>query len=81
MPADDRWFSVDEIAEHFGVSKDTVYAWLTAKGMPGHRVGRFWKFKKDEVDEWIRAGGAAASTTENDSPPGGEHGAGVRKTQ
>lgn len=26
--------------------------------MPAHRMGRFWKFKKDEVDEWVRAGGA-----------------------
>jgi len=21
-------------------------------------MGRFWKFKKDEVDEWVKAGGA-----------------------
>jgi hypothetical protein len=22
-------------------------------------MGRLWKFKKDEVDEWVKAGGAA----------------------
>ena len=71
MPADDRWLSVDEIAEHLGVSKDTVYAWLSAKGMPGHRVGRFWKFKKDEIDDWVRTGGAAAPNGEDESPSGG----------
>jgi excisionase family DNA binding protein len=59
---DDRWMSVDEIAEYLGVSKDTVYAWVTKKGMPGHRVGRFWKFKALEVDEWVRAGGAASGS-------------------
>jgi len=32
--------------------------------MPGHKVGRFWKFKKDDVDAWFRAGGAAASSDE-----------------
>ena len=37
---DDRWLSVDEISEYLGVSKDTVYAWISAKGMPAHRVGR-----------------------------------------
>ena len=37
---DDRWLSVDEIAEYLGVSKDTVYTWVTSKGMPGHKVGR-----------------------------------------
>ena len=56
---DDRWMSVDEIAAHLGVSKDTVYTWANERNMPGHKVGRFWKFKKDEVDGWIRAGVAA----------------------
>ena len=22
------------------------------------RMGRLWKFKKDEVDEWVKSGGA-----------------------
>ena len=52
----DRWLSVDEIAEHLGVSKDTVYTWVNERGMPGHKVGRLWKFKVDEVDGWVRAG-------------------------
>ena len=26
--------------------------------MPAHRMGRLWKFKKEEVDEWVRVGGA-----------------------
>jgi len=55
----DRWLSVDEMAEYLGVSKDTVYGWVSTKGMPGHKVGRFWKFKKEDVDDWVRSGGAA----------------------
>ena len=39
----DRWLSVDEIAEHLGVSKDTVYIWVNERDMPGHKVGRLWK--------------------------------------
>lgn len=60
----DRWRSVDEIADYLGVSKDTVYAWVTQKGMPGHKVGRFWKFKISEVDDWVRSGGAAGQEPE-----------------
>ncbi|MEW9898395.1 helix-turn-helix domain-containing protein [Chitinivorax sp. PXF-14] len=56
---EDRWLSVDEIADCRGVAKDTIYAWVTNKGMPGHKVGRFWKFKKEDVDVWVRAGGAS----------------------
>ena len=60
----DRWLSVDEIAEYLGVSKDTVYSWVTHKSMPGYKVGRFWKFKKEDVDTWVRAGGATAGSDE-----------------
>lgn len=59
-----RWLSVDEVAEYLGVSKDTVYTWVTSKGMPGHKVGRFWKFKCEDVDAWVREGGAASSSDE-----------------
>ena len=62
---DDRWLSVEEIAECLDVSKDAVYSWVSTKGMPDHRVGRFWKFKRDEVDEWVRAGGAAQTEEEH----------------
>lgn len=60
---DDRWLSVEEIAEHLGVAKDTVYSWVTSKGMPGHKMGRLWKFKKEEVDRWVTDGGAAKANS------------------
>lgn len=60
----DRWLSVEEIAEYLGVSKDTVYAWINKRNMPAHRIGRFWKFKTDEVDEWVRSGGASESESQ-----------------
>ncbi len=68
---EDRWLSVDEICAHLGVSRDTVYKWIEQKGMPAHRAGRLWKFKKDDVDEWMRTGGAgdgasAATDTSSD---------------
>ena len=48
----------DQIAEHLGVTRDSIYRWIDRKGLPAHRVGRLWKFKVTEVDEWVRAGGA-----------------------
>jgi len=55
---EDRWLSIHEICTYLGVSSDTVYKWINKHGMPAHRMGRLWKFKKDEVDEWVKAGGA-----------------------
>ena len=55
---DDRWLSIHDICTYLGVSNDTVYKWLNKHQMPAHRLGRLWKFKKNEVDEWVKAGGA-----------------------
>ena len=63
------WIYANGIGEFlgvFGVAKDTIYTWVTSKGMPGHKVGRFWKFKKEDVDTWVREGGAAASSDDFD---------------
>ena len=53
---DTRWLSVEEIAEHLGVTKDSIYRWIEKRGLPAHKVGKLWKFKKDEVDAWVRSG-------------------------
>lgn len=52
------WVSVDQIAEHLGVTRDSIYRWIDRKGLPAHRVGRLWKFQVSEVDGWVRVGGA-----------------------
>ena len=55
----DRWLSVDEIAGYLGIKRDTVYKWIERKNMPAHKLGSLWKFRKQEVDDWVRGGKAA----------------------
>lgn len=62
---EDRWLSVDEIGEYLGIKRDTVYKWISEKGMPAHKIGRLWKFKKDQVDKWVESGGANRSSSAN----------------
>jgi excisionase family DNA binding protein len=52
------------------VAKDSICRWIEHKGLPAHKVGRLWKFKISEVDEWVRAGGASGGDV------GGKEGAG-----
>ncbi|MEZ5065900.1 MAG: helix-turn-helix domain-containing protein [bacterium] len=63
------WVSVDGVAEHLSVAKDSIYRWIEHKNLPAHKVGRLWKFKLSEVDDWVRAGGAGS---EGPDHPGGE---------
>jgi excisionase family DNA binding protein len=57
------WTSVDDVARHLGVAKDSIYRWIDRRNLPAHRIGRLWKFKLSEVDDWVRADGANDVTT------------------
>lgn len=67
MTTAEPWLSVEEIAIHLGVSKETIYRWLDRKRIPAHRVGKLWKFKATEVDSWITSGDASEISTKEES--------------
>lgn len=52
-PSSERWVSVEEVASHLGVGKDSVYRWVESRGLPAHRVGRLFRFRLSEVDAWV----------------------------
>lgn len=54
MEASERWVGVDDVATHLGVAKDSVYRWIDERDLPAHRVGRLFRFKLSEIDEWVR---------------------------
>jgi len=56
----DRWLSVQEIAQYLGISKETVYRWLDKGKIPAHKIGKQWKFKTDQVDQWVTEGKASS---------------------
>jgi len=58
MSGPERWYSLEEIAEHLGVSKDTVHRWIRSREMPAHKVGRLWKFDVAEINDWVKSGRA-----------------------
>ena len=55
----EKCVTLKEVQEHLGVGRETILQWIAKRNMPAYKVGRLWKFKLSEVDEWIRSGGAA----------------------
>lgn len=58
--AEEHWVSVDRVAAHLDVTRDSIYRWIERKGFPAHRVGRLLRFKLSEVDQWVRTAGGAS---------------------
>ena len=54
MAIEERWVGVEDVATHLRVAKDSVYRWIDKRGLPAHRVGRLFRFKLSEIDEWVR---------------------------
>ena len=62
MHVAERWVGVEDVAAHLGVAKDSVYRWIEERGLPAHRVGRLFRFKLSEIDEWVHAGSSGESS-------------------
>lgn len=55
----ENWIGIAEAAEHLGVTKDSIRNWIKKTDIPAHKVGKLWKFKKSELDEWVMSGKSA----------------------
>ena len=46
--------STEETADFLGISKNTLYEWIVQKRIPHLKVGRLVKFRREELDEWLK---------------------------
>jgi excisionase family DNA binding protein len=53
---DERWISLNEACEYLGVNRQTIINWIGKQGFPAVKIGRLWKFKLVEIDQWARRG-------------------------
>jgi excisionase family DNA binding protein len=51
------WLDLDQLVAYLRVPKSTLYKLLQRGELPGHKVGKLWRFDRDEVDEYIKSGG------------------------
>lgn len=54
----EKWVDTKTVAEYLNINRQTVFAWISQKGLPAVRVGKSWRFKLSEIDSWLRSGGA-----------------------
>ncbi len=45
--------TVEELASLLGVHRITVYRHLKENKLPGFKIGRVWRFNREEISTWI----------------------------
>lgn len=55
----ENWIGIEDAAKYLDVTKDTVRTWIKKTDIPAHKIGKLWKFKLSELDEWVKSGKSA----------------------
>ncbi len=50
----DRLMTIEEVAQCLRVSRFTVYRLAKDQLIPATKVGRQWRFNKEEIEQWTR---------------------------
>jgi excisionase family DNA binding protein len=55
--------TIRDVAAYLKLPVSTVYRLAERRDLPGHKVGRQWRFHKSVLDEWFREHAASARST------------------
>jgi len=50
----DNWMTLEETAKYLQVSKDSIYRLAQNEKIPASKIGNLWRFKKEEIDDWMK---------------------------
>jgi len=53
---EDRFLSIQELCVYLSLKRDSIYRLLKNNDLPGHKVGKSWRFQVSEIDAWIKSG-------------------------
>lgn len=48
-----KWLTLGQIAEYLQMSTSSIYKMAQLRKIPAYKVGRQWRFEKEEIDKWV----------------------------
>lgn len=51
---DSEFLTAEEVAEFLRLPLSTVYKLVQDKKLPGFKVGKHWRFRREAFQEWIK---------------------------
>ncbi len=51
--SEDDILTIEEVARYLKMKPQTIYKWAQEGQIPGAKIGKEWRFRKQMLDEWI----------------------------
>lgn len=61
MSRPDSMLTAAEVARYFRLHVMTIYRMVQRRELPAVRVGRQWRFHRDQIDRWLHEQGRGPS--------------------
>lgn len=45
--------TIEELSDYLKIPKSTLYKLAQEGKLPGQKVGRHWRFRKERIDRWL----------------------------
>ena len=49
-----HYLTLKEVALYLRVTEKTVHRLLDRNAIPATKLGKLWRFRKDDIDEWLQ---------------------------
>jgi excisionase family DNA binding protein len=49
--------TLSEVSTFLKVPKSTIYKLARERRLPGHKVGKHWRFVREEIEAWVQNSG------------------------
>jgi len=55
----ENYISIEDAALFLNIKPVTLRKWIKETSIPAHKIGKQWKFKHSELEEWVKSGKSA----------------------
>lgn len=49
-----EFLTIDEVAEYLRLPLSTTYKFAQDRILPGFKVGKHWRFRRESIQEWVK---------------------------
>ena len=57
--ANENYISIEDAALFLNIKPVTLRKWIKEKRVPAYKIGKQWKFKQTELENWVKSGKSA----------------------